>query len=116
MLRARGSLGESFVMDLIPIRFLPARLDLERRADGTLILRSPEPLRACARCIGDYLERWATEKPNEIFLAEYQNNAWRKLTWSEARRQVNAIATNLLARGLSPDHPVAILSDNSIAH
>ena len=39
--------------DLIPIKFLPARVDVERRADGTLILRSPEPLRPYARCLGE---------------------------------------------------------------
>ena len=100
----------------IPIRFLPPRVDVERRADGTFILRSPEPHRPCARCLGDYLERWAAEKPNDIFLAERDGDYWRKITWAEARRQVHAIATFLLARGLSLDHPVAILSDNSIEH
>ena len=106
-------------MELIPIRFLPARVDVERRADGTLVLRSPEPLRSYARCIGEYLERWAAEKPNDLFLAEREGaegSGWRKLTWAEARRQVHAIATSLLGRGLSAEHPVVILSDNSIDH
>src|SRR5689334_18343356 len=56
--------------ELIPLRFLPARVDVERRSDGTLILLSPEPLRPFARCIGEYLERWAAEKPKDVFLAE----------------------------------------------
>ncbi len=103
-------------MKLIPIQFLPARVDLERRADGTLILRSPEPLRPYARCMGEYLERWAAEKPSEIFLAERKNDGWIALTWSEARRLIHAIATSLLGRGLSSDHPLAILSDNSTDH
>jgi feruloyl-CoA synthase len=103
-------------VDLIPIRFLPARVDIERRADGTLVLRSPERLRPYVRCTGEYLERWAAEKPNAVFLAERKNDAWRKLSWFEARRQVYAIARYLLGRGLSSDHPVAILSDNSIDH
>src|SRR5262249_60827526 len=105
--------------ELIPLRFLPARVEVERRADGTLVLRSPEPLRSYARCIGEYLERWAAEKPNDLFLAERQGlegKTWRKLTWAEARRQVHAIATSLLGRELSTEHPVVILSDNSIDH
>src|SRR5438552_8951819 len=102
--------------ELIPIKFLPARVDVERRADGTLILRSPEPLRPYARCLGEYLERWAAEKPNEVFLAQRAGDAWRKITWSEARRQVYAIATALLARALSVEHPIVVLSDNSIEH
>ena len=101
------------------IRFLPARVDVERRLDGTLVLRSPEPLRPYARCLGEYLERWATERPDGIFLAEREGpagGAWRKVTWADARRQVHALATSLLRRGVSVEHPVAILSDNSIEH
>jgi feruloyl-CoA synthase len=102
--------------DLIPIKFLPARVNVAQRADGTLILCSPEPLRPYARCLGDYLERWTAEKPNEIFLAQRAGEAWRKITWSETRRQVYAIATALLKRGVSVEHPVVVLSDNSIEH
>ena len=102
--------------DLIPIKFLPARVDVERRKDGTLILRSPEPLRPYARCLGEYLERWAAEKPNDVFLAQRAGDTWRKITWAETRRQVYAIATSLLARGVSVERPVAVLSDNSIEH
>jgi feruloyl-CoA synthase len=102
--------------DLIPIKFLPARVNVERQADGTLILRSPESLRPFARCLGDFLERWAAEKPDAVFLAQRSGDVWRKITWSEARRQVHAIATALLARGVSVEHPIAVLSDNSIEH
>ena len=102
--------------ELIPLRFLPARVDVERRTDGTLVLRSPEPLRPYSRCIGEYLERWATEKPNEVFLAEREGDAWKTITWAETRTQVHAIATALLGRGVSVEHPVAILSGNSIEH
>src|SRR5262249_3468183 len=62
------------------------------------------------------LERWAMEKPNEVFLAQRSGDAWRKITWSETRRQVHALATALLTRGASVEHPVAVLSDNSIEH
>jgi feruloyl-CoA synthase len=105
--------------ELGAIRFLPARVNVERRDGGTLVLRSPEPLRPYARCLGEYLERWAAEKPNEVFLAEREGpggDAWRKITWAETRRQVHSIASSLLDRGVSVNHPVAILSDNSIEH
>jgi feruloyl-CoA synthase len=102
--------------DLIPLRFLPARVDVERRTDGTLVLRSPEQLRPYSRCIGEYLERWAAEKPNEVFLAEREGDAWKTITWGETRTRVHAIATALLGRGVSAQNPVAILSGNSIEH
>ena len=103
-------------VDLIPIKFLPARVDVERRTDGTLILRSPEPLKPHPRCWGEYLERWAAETPDDVFLAERNGETWRKITWKETRSQVHAIATALLTRGLSAERPVAVLSDNSIDH
>jgi hypothetical protein len=37
--------------------------------DGTLIIRSPESLKPFARCLGEHVERWAAEKPDEVFLA-----------------------------------------------
>jgi len=101
---------------LVPIRFLPARVNVERRPDGIIILRSPEPPRPYARCLGEYLERWAAEKPDEVFLAEREAEIWRKITWAETRALVYAIATSLLERGVSTERPVAILSDNSIEH
>jgi len=45
----------------------------ERRADGSIVLRSPEPLRDSARCIGDWLEQWARQTPDAVFLAERGN-------------------------------------------
>jgi feruloyl-CoA synthase len=102
--------------DPAPIKFLPARVDVERRADGSLVLRSPEPLRPYARCIGEYLERWAAEKPDEVFLAQREGERWRKITWAETHRQVHALAAFFLKREVSPDHPVVVLSDNSIEH
>ncbi len=101
---------------LVPIRFLPARVNVERRPDGIIILRSPEPPRPYARCLGEYLERWAAEKPDEVFLAEREAEIWRKITWAETRALVYTIATSLLERGVSTERPVAILSDNSIEH
>jgi feruloyl-CoA synthase len=100
----------------LPIKFLPARVDVERRADRTIVLRSPEPLRPYARCWGEYLERWAVERRDGVFLAQRAADGWRKVTWSETRRQVYAIATALLKQGVSVEHPVAVLSDNSIEH
>lgn len=85
--------------ELIPINFLPARVDVERRAGGVFILRSPETLRPYVRCLGEYLERWSTEKPNDVFLAQRDGENWRKITWAETRRMVHAIATSLLERG-----------------
>ncbi|MGH9759917.1 MAG: AMP-binding protein, partial [Blastocatellia bacterium] len=100
----------------VPVRFLAPKVDVDRRNDGSLILRSPEPLASYPRCLGEHLERWAHEKPNDAFLAERDVDGWRTLTWVEAIARVRALGAALLKRELSPAHPVAILSGNSINH
>jgi feruloyl-CoA synthase len=102
--------------EFVPVSFLPAKVDCERRADGTLVLRSPEPLGPYARCLGAHLERWAKERPDAVFLAQRDGDGWRMLSYAEAQTLVRAIATNLLGRNLSAERPVAILSENSIEH
>ncbi len=102
--------------DFVPVNFLPAKVECERRADGVIVLRSPEPLRDYPRRIGEHLERWAKERPAAVFLAQRDGDGWRKLTYAKAQTLVRAIATNLLGRNLSAERPVAILSENSIEH
>src|SRR3954451_12357598 len=90
----------------------------EHRADGSIVLRSPEPLRDGERCIGDWLEQWARETPDAMFLAERGNVElpWTTVTYAQALRQVRGAASWILAQGLSADRPLVILSDNSIDH
>ena len=49
--------------------FATPRTIADRRLDGSIVLRSPEPLRGSARCIGDWLEQWAQQTPDATFLA-----------------------------------------------
>jgi feruloyl-CoA synthase len=90
----------------------------ERRADGSIVLRSPEPLRDSARCIGDWLEQWARQTPDAVFLAERGNveAPWTTVTYAQALRQVRGAASWILAQGLGAERPLVILSDNSIDH
>ncbi|KJC42526.1 feruloyl-CoA synthase [Bradyrhizobium sp. LTSP857] len=90
----------------------------EHRADGSIVLCSPDPLRASARCVGDWLEQWARQAPDKIFLAERGNvdASWTTVTYAQALRQVRAAASWILAQGLSAERPLVILSDNSIDH
>jgi len=98
--------------------FATPRTVAEHRPDGSIVLRSPEPLGETARCTGDWLEQWAQQRPDAIFLAERGNveMPWTTVTYAQALRKVRAAASWILAQGLSADRPVAILSDNSIDH
>lgn len=100
--------------------FAVPRVDVVLRADGSRILRSPDPLASYPRCVGEWLVKWAREAPEQIFLAERPDGDttrdWVGVTYREALIRVEAIATWILHKGLGPERPVAILSDNSIEH
>src|SRR6187200_1707029 len=97
-------------------RFAPQRVEVERRADGSTLLRSPDPLRPFARAVGEWLVRWASRAPERCFLAQRAGDDWRRVTYAQAIDAVRRIGESLLARGLTAATPVAILSDNSINH
>jgi feruloyl-CoA synthase len=101
-----------------PVRRVPvgaAEVLVERRPDGTAILRSPEPLAAYPAKLTERFAHWARTAPDRVFIAERDPaGAWRKLTYGEAFARFRAIAQALLDRELSPERPVAILSDNDV--
>jgi feruloyl-CoA synthase len=102
---------------LRPVRLGPSGARLDRRADGTIIVTAPQPLGAYPAKITERLDHWAAIAPDRVFLAQ-RNGAgtWRTLTYAAALIQVRSIAAALLARRLSPERPVAILSGNDIEH
>jgi feruloyl-CoA synthase len=100
----------------LSLRLAPAKVQIERRADGTTLLRSPQRLRGHARAVGEWLVRWARETPERTFLAEREARGWRKVSYREALELARRIGQGLLERGLDASRPVAILSDNSVDH
>jgi feruloyl-CoA synthase len=98
--------------------FATPEIVADRRADGSIWLRSTTPLQQDARCVGDWLEHWARQKPEKIFLGERAgvDAPWSTVTYKDALRQVRSVAAWILAQGLSAEHPLVILSDNSIDH
>ena len=95
----------------------PPEVTVERRSDGSILLRSPLSLPPPPRAIGIYLEHWAARTPDAVFLAERTigPDAWRELGYAETLKHTRALAQALLDRRLGPDCPVMFLSDNSIA-
>jgi len=98
--------------------FAVPKIVADRRADGSIILKSTARLRESARCVGDWLEQWARQTPDRIFLGERANveAPWTTVTYRDALRQVRSIAAWILAQGLSAEHPLVILSDNNVDH
>jgi feruloyl-CoA synthase len=98
--------------------FAMPEIAADRRPDGTIRLKSTTPLQPHARCVGDWLELWAQQTPDRIFLGERSSvdSPWTTLTYRDALRQVRSVAAWILAQGLSAERPLVILSDNSIDH
>lgn len=95
----------------------PKEVDVHHREGGILVLRSPQPLAEPVRCIGDWLEHWASQRPRQTFLAERDaQGQWRRLNYRQVRQHVGAIAQALLDMDLPAGKPVVALSDNSIDH
>src|SRR5919106_7008092 len=97
------------------LRLAPATVNVERR-NGNLYLRSPQKLAPYARCVTEWLVNWSDRTPERIFLAERKGEGWRRVSYREAYGAVRRIGQALLDRGLGPERPVAILSDNSVDH
>ena len=91
------------------------RIDFD---DGSFALRSPMALKPYARCIGEWIERWAHETPDALAFAERDETGegWRKLDYRALRHAVGAVAQALLDMNLPQGQPVVILSDNAIDH
>jgi len=103
-----------------PVRQVPlgaADVEIERRADGSILLRSPQPLSSYPEKLTERLVHWARNKPEQCFIAQRDAaGGWRRLSYAEAHRRVGRIGQALLDRGLSQERPLAILSDNDIEH
>jgi feruloyl-CoA synthase len=102
---------------LRPISFGDPAVNIERRDDGTIYLRPKLALREYPVRLTDRLHHWATAEPNRVFMAEREGGAgWRQITYAELLTSSRRIASALIARGLSAEKPVVILSGNSIDH
>ena len=90
---------------------------VERRADGTMILRSTEPLGAYPARMSDRLEHWAREAPQRTFIARRgADGQWQHVSYAQMLERAQRIAQALVRRGLSQERPIAILSENDVEH
>src|ERR1051326_849395 len=94
---------------------LPATLD--RRRDGTMIVRTTATLPAYPRRSTDRLVHWAERTPAHAMLAwRGAAGTWETLTYGDALAAVRRIGQALVDRGLTAERPVVILSGNDRQH
>lgn len=99
------------------VRLRTSGASVERRTDGSILVRPDEPLGPYPTVLTDRLAHWAKIAPARICVAKRDTDGnWRSLTYAQVYAAVQGIGQALLDRGLTADHPVAILSENDIEH
>lgn len=96
-------------------QWVPAEVDLTETADGSLVLQNKIPLADYPANLGTWLHQNAQKFPNKNFLLQRDGQGgWQGLTYAQTLAKVNQISNRLVAMGLTPARPVAVLSENSI--
>ena len=98
------------------VRLGPQDVITERRADGTILLRSPQPLGPYPAKLTERLEHWAKVAPDRTLFAQRDGAGWRVVNYAQALKEARRIGEALLNRNLSAERPIAILSGNDIEH
>jgi feruloyl-CoA synthase len=119
---SRGGSGDAQpradkVHPLRAVSFGDPAVSIERRDNGTIYVRPKIALGDYpVRLTDDRLDHWAKVEPNRVFMAERDAGLWRQITYTQLLSSARRIASSLLARNLSAERPIVILSGNSIDH
>src|SRR5882762_6300539 len=109
--------GSSGKHPLRAISFGDPAVTVDRRDDGTIYLRPKAALGDYPVRLTDRLHHWAKAEPSRVFMAERNaSRGWRQISYAQLLDATRHIASALLARGLSAERPIVILSGNSIDH
>ena len=103
------------------VPYLPQKLEVERREDGSILLRNGHPLRPHHPHMLAPLVYWGAAAPERTWLAQRDAEdpsqpGWAKIGYGEALGEIRALAQGLLDMGAGPHCPVMILSRNTIDH
>ena len=78
---------------------------VDRRSDGTILIRARQPLGPYPQRMTDRLVHWAREAPDRVFFAaRNEAGAWRGITYAQAL----ASSTNLIRRAVMLAEPLSL--------
>ncbi len=91
--------------------------NVDRRPDGATVLRSTEALGPFPARLTDRLEHFAHVAPERVFAAKRgAGGAWVTVTYAQMLDRARRMGQALAQRGLSPERPLVILSENDLDH
>ncbi|MGA1288292.1 MAG: feruloyl-CoA synthase [Rubrivivax sp.] len=91
--------------------------EIETLPDGSTLLRSTEALQPYPERLTDRLVHWAQAAPQRTFAARRgPDGAWVRIGYADMLARARAVGQALLARGVGPERPLAILSGNDLEH
>lgn len=100
-----------------PVSIGGAPVEVRRTEDGTWYLRSTEAIGAYPARLTDCLVRGAREYPDRPLVAQRgPDGGWQRLSYAQMLARARAIGQALLARRLSAERPLMILSGNDLQH
>jgi feruloyl-CoA synthase len=99
------------------VTLIRPELVVETTPPGERLLRVTQPLSPYPARVCDRLLEFAAATPEATFLARRdETGSWRSISYARALAYAQQLGGVLLARGLSADRPLAILSENSLEH
>jgi feruloyl-CoA synthase len=98
------------------VRFFSPDVDLIHRPDNTWLMRSVDPLADYEHRVGAWLDFWAQQAPDRIFIVEQTDRGERVIRYAQARDAALLLAEGMLNYELGSDRPLAILAANGIDH
>jgi feruloyl-CoA synthase len=121
MTPADGAASAAVSAPKVPFKPLPQKgpdVTVERRADGSILVRSNHAPGEGPRSIAHLLRDKALAHPDRPWMKQREpgHGPWRQVTYGEALRAAEGIAQSLLDRGLTGADSVMVLSANSIEH
>jgi feruloyl-CoA synthase len=121
MTPADGAASAAVSASKVPFKPLPQKgpdVTVERRADGSILVRSNHAPGEGPRSIAHLLRDKALAHPERPWMKQREpgHGPWRQVTYGEALRAAEGIAQSLLDRGLTGADSVMVLSANSIEH
>ena len=105
-----------------PVPFGVTRVSVREGAPGTRYLQADLPLGAYPRRLSDLLVHWAETEPERTFMArraklgDGSTGDWQHISYAQALAHARSVGQALIARGLSAERPVVILSENTLEH